>query len=392
MVKFIINYLKFLKNIYKSRKRKNRKLYDYIDLDVTKNKFPKKVNRIIFIIPSMIKFSGGHTSILRLGTELSRKYEVFYASYIKDDVDEMRKAAFINLKDYKGKIINLSEIETNEEDILIATFWESVYFSKKLKGYKMYFVQDYEPYFYSYGEDYILAKETYNFGYHIISLGKWNLKKIKEENAGKNSILNFIEFPYEKKEYSNIIRNYILYKDKKEIKLCVYVKDESKRIPYIIESILKKLKFELKEKKNINLSITYFGNENYLKLSEGKSLGKVTKEQLLKLYQESDFGMCASLTNISLVPYEMMATGLPVIEFIEGSFRSFFSEECGILTDFNYKTLLKKMIRYLENPDLILKCCKSAKIELETLSWQKSGQQFIDIIESLNNAGENFND
>ena len=392
MLKFLKNYLKYLMNIYKSKKRQKRKLYNYIDLDVIENKFPKKVNRIIFIIPSMAKFSGGHTSILRLGTELSKKYEVFYASYIEDNIDKMKNAAFINLKNYKGKIINLSEIETNEEDILIATLWESVYFSKKLKGYKMYFIQDYEPYFYSYGEDYILAKETYNFGYHIVSLGKWNLKKIKEENSGKNSILNFIEFPYEKKEYPNIGRDYSLYKEKKEIKLCVYVKNESKRIPYIIENILKKLKFELKEKKNIDLLITYFGNENYLNLSEGKSLGKITKEQLLKLYQESDFGMCASLTNISLVPYEMMATGLPVIEFIEGSFTSFFSEECGILTDFNYKTLLEKMIYYLENPNLIEKCCQSAKEELKNLSWQKSGQQFINIIENLNKIGDNFND
>ncbi len=249
----------------------------------------------------------------------------------------------------------------------------------------MYFVQDYEPYFYSYGEDYILAKETYNFGYHIVSLGKWNLKKIKEENSGKNSILNFIEFPYEKKEYPNIERNYSSYEEKKEIKLCVYVKSDSKRIPYVIEHILKKLKFELKEKKNINLNITYFGNENYLKLSEGRSLGKITKEQLLKLYRESDFGMCASLTNISLVPYEMMSTGLPVIEFMEGSFTSFFSEKSAILTDFNYKTLLERMIYYIENPALITKCCKSAKIELETLSWQKSGIQFLEILNELRN-------
>lgn len=161
MLKFVINYLKFLMNIYKSRKQKNIKLYNYIDLDIIENKFPKKVNRIIFIIPSMAKFSGWHTSILRLGTE---------------------------------------------------------------------------------------------------------------------------------------------------------------------------------------------------------------------------------------VPYEMMATGLPVIEFMEGSFTSFFSEKCGILTDFNYKTLLEKMTCYLENLNLIEKCCQSAKEELKNLSWQKSGQQFINIIENLNKIGDNFND
>lgn len=384
MIKVIEKYLKYLIKIYVSKNQRRRKLYNYIDLDIVKNQFPTKISRIIFIIPSMLKFSGGHTSILRLGTELAEKYEVFYASYIETDIKIMKEAAMINLKSYKGTILNLSDIKTNDEDILIATLWESVYFSKKLKGYKMYFVQDYEPYFYPYGENYILAKETYNCGYHIVSLGEWNLKKIKEENRGKNCFLDFIEFPYEKKEYSYIERNYELYKNKKEIKICVYVKSEYKRIPYMIESILKKLKFELKEKKGINLIIIYFGNESYLRLSEGKSLGKITKEKLLKLYQESDFGMCASLTNISLIPYEMMATGLPVIEFTEGSFTSFFNESSGILIDFNYKTLYKKIINYLENPNLIERCCQSAKEELKNLSWSKSGQQFINIIENLN--------
>ena len=78
-----IKVLKFFINIYKSKKQKNRKIYNYIDLDVVENKFPKKVNRIIFIIPSMAKFSGGHTSILRLGTELSKNMRFFMLVILK---------------------------------------------------------------------------------------------------------------------------------------------------------------------------------------------------------------------------------------------------------------------------------------------------------------------
>ena len=57
--------------------------------------------------------------------------------------------------------------------------WDSSYIVKKLPGYKMYFVQDYEPYFYPYGEKYILAKKSYELGLHMVTLGPWINKKIK---------------------------------------------------------------------------------------------------------------------------------------------------------------------------------------------------------------------
>ena len=45
---------------------------------------------------------------------------------------------------------------------------------------------------------------------------------------------------------------------------------------------------------------------------------KVIKKQLHELYCECDFGMVASLTNISLVPYEMIAAGLSLLNLKMG--------------------------------------------------------------------------
>lgn len=380
MKRQILNLVRRLFFLYSEKKRKSKNLYRYINFEQIENTPIEKINRIIFIVPGIEKYSGGHTSILRLGTQLANEYEVIYASYITEDIVDMKDAAVFNLENYKGEILNLTDIITTENDILIATFWESVYFIKNLKGYKMYFVQDYEPYFYEYGEDYILSENTYKLGLHVVSLGKWNIEKIKKLTDYKNTILDYIDFPYEKKEYVKISRNYNTYKEIKKIKLCVYVKAALKRAPYLIDTMLGHLKLKLKNEKGINLEITYFGNESYLKLENGQSLGKLDKKSLMELYHNSDFGMCASLTNISLVPYEMLATGLPLIEFEEGSFKDFFPEETAIITDFNYETLYRKLLMVLSDPEILEQKNNIAFKIMKELSWDNSGKQFISII------------
>ena len=376
----------FLKDILKRiiylNKRRNSKIYDKLDFSEIINIAPKEIKRIIFIVPGMVKYSGGHTSILRLGTQLSKKYEVEYVSYIESDIDTMKEAAYYNLSNYKGKISNYSTLRTSEEDILIATFWESVYYLKSLKAYKMYLIQDCEPYFYTYGDKYILAAKTYELGLHMISLGKWNVEKIKKQLKNRKYTIDYIEFPYERKEYYNIKRNYYEYKNKKKLKLCVYVKEDEKRIPFLIEKILISLKEQLKYS-NIDLEIFYFGNEKYLKLRGGKNLGKLSKENLNKLYNEVDFGMCASITNISLVPYEMLATGLPLIEFKEGSFKYFFEKESAILINFDAKDLKNKILENISNPELLKEKVMNAQKILSKLSWENSGEQFMKIVENL---------
>lgn len=54
--------------------------------------------------------------------------------------------------------------------------------------------------------------------------------------------MDYIDFPYERKEYSYIERDFYKIKQEKKIKLAVYVKEESKRLPVVIPLILDNLK------------------------------------------------------------------------------------------------------------------------------------------------------
>ena len=382
-------FIKGLKDIYKKIRLKKDKAFmddiaSFIDFEKVENIKPTKIESITFVIPQMRAYSGGHTSILRLGTQLSNLgYAVSYVSHIDQEKEVMKKNAEINLINYKGELLTKNELNVISSDIVIATSWESVFFVKKMSGYKMYLVQDYEPYFHFFGEVFLIAKKTYELGLHMISLGNWN-KAMIEKNCelDNNSNIDIIDFPYEKKEYSRIERDYQSYKSKNKFVIAVYIKNVGKRAPYIIQYILENVKNEF-EKDNITLEIKYYGEEKKFECTAGKNLGKLNKLELLELYKEADFGMCASLTNISLVPYEMLATGLPLIEFQDGTYKYFLPENSSILTSFNWRSLYESMKYSINNPSIIENRVYTAYSSLEKLSWENSTKQFVRIINKI---------
>ena len=92
-----------------------------------------------------------------------------------------------------------------------------------------------------------------------------------------------------------------------------------------------------------------------VKLQFVTNLGRLKKEELVKLYENCHFGLVASLTNISLVNYEMILSGLPVIDFADGSAPTFFTEEEMIFLDLNIQDLFKKIIYYVDHQEIIKK-------------------------------------
>jgi glycosyltransferase involved in cell wall biosynthesis len=109
----------------------------------------------------------------------------------------------------------------------------------------------------------------------------------------------------------------------------------------------------------------------------------LSKSELRDLYQTADFGMVASMSNISLVPYEMLSTGLPVIEFTDGTFEYFFHLGSATMTSIDPKDLYEKLKAGITKPETLLQQQERASGYMDTLSWQTSGRQFADILEAL---------
>ena len=360
------------------RKRVNAVL-DFYDPEPIVNKKLHKAETVLFLVTRMVRFHGGQTSVLRLGTQLAKQgFQVGYAVYKAQSREEMAYCAGSNLKEYQGRLYTRDELNGLDPDIVIATSWDTVSFVKKLPGYKMYFVQDYEPYFYAFGELFLLAKKTYEQGLHMVSLGGWN-KEMIERECRICSPVDVVDFPCEKKEYPAGKRDYAAYTGKKKLIFAVYLKYYGKRLPCVIPYLLTGLRREL-EQDGIELDVRYFGEAKNFKGRGGQNLGMLNRQQLYALYREADFGMVASMSNISLVPYEMLASGLPLIEFEDGTFSYFFPEHCAILTSLSSRDLYRKIKEALAKPDILKEQCERAARHLETVSWEKTGAQFADVI------------
>lgn len=368
------------------RRQVNADLERYT-MDVIANEKPEQVRSVLFIITRMVRFHGGQTSILRLGTELAKLgYQVGYAVYKPQSKQEMQICAESNLAEFQGMLFPAKQLEQmiagekKSADIVVASSWDTVSFAKKLPGYKMYFVQDYEPYFYSFGERFFLAKKTYEQGLHMVSLGDWNERMIRKE-CNPVSQVDVIDFPYEAKEYETKTRDFSQYEGRKEYTIAVYLKYYGKRLPCIIPYLLTHAA-EILDKDGIKLNVEYFGEAKNFQTPGGKNLGMLNKQELKELYYRADFGMVASMSNISLVPYEMLSAGLPVIEFADGTFADFFPEGSATLIGFSPEELAEKIKAAVEKPEKLQKQLETAHSYMQNLSWARSAKQFADFMES----------
>jgi glycosyltransferase involved in cell wall biosynthesis len=68
---------------------------------------------------------------------------------------------------------------------LFATAWETAYpvYLDPSRARRFYFVQDFEPWFYPVGDNYVLAENTYRFGFHGLTAGAWLEQKLSTEYA-----------------------------------------------------------------------------------------------------------------------------------------------------------------------------------------------------------------
>lgn len=374
MKREIIEYLKFKKGM------KDVSMLDSTFLDIDKNiKYIRKnegeSKSICIFMPKPSKYAGGVTDIIRLGTYLQEfGNTVKYVVYSTDDISDCDDIAFSLVSNFKGKFIRISEFENS--DIAIATNWQSAYvmmrYIEKI-DYPAYFVQDFEPFFMPVGDMYFLAQKTYQFGFHMITLGGW-IKSVIDQNIPGN-LVDAIDFPYEPKQYTLKEKEFDL---RKKINICAYLKMDPRRAPFVAIKQLIYAQNRLEEQ-NIKLEISVFGLSKFLKVKGLKFLGKINHNELIKLYADSDFGLVPSFTNFSLVPYEMLSQGLPVIDYKYGTSK-FFLPDGIIQIDVNVDSLYKTLMSFVKGEDKLEVIVKNAQKRILISSWELFSVRFAKLI------------
>jgi glycosyltransferase involved in cell wall biosynthesis len=377
---------KLLRTLYhRSKIEEAKKRYAFIQSFDASKKITQRLEKkdaysIAFLLPGLPAHSGGITTIFRLGTYLAKfGHTITYIDCENAPLEVSKRNASINFSAYQGEIITLDAVR-GTYDIGVCTLWDTAYVLQSrdaVFGYKMYFLQDFEPSFYPLGDLYFLCSKTYRFGFHMISLGLWNAKKVRENFA--ECLVDHIEFPIETKVYGLARRE---IKIDKALDIAIFVKLEPKRAPDLIPQCLIVLERQLQER-GIKLNCWIFGTEISFGLPFAKSLGMLTHDKLQALYHKCHMGMVASLTNISNVTFEMMASGLPVIEFEEGSAKSFFTGEQLILVDTNPRAFSATINYYVDHQDVLNETVKKGQGAIKDRTWDASAKRFNEIIQNI---------
>ena len=384
--------------LFKRKKKKFTQLYPcehlfelYNDQKVEQVASGSPIKSIVFILPDMATFSGGLTSVLRLATYLSGfGYDIFYYTLNPTQDSVFKHNATINLKGYKGQLIQEQELQQRTFDVVVATLWTSVYFVAKnrhLFRYKAYFIQDFEPYFYPQGDLFQLSLQTYRMGFIMISLGSWN-KRMIESNDSKLSV-HSVDFPFEQSEYQLESSGRVPIQEKiarKQLTFAVYIKNDPKRAPALLVLQLGYMKQQL-ESQGYTIEIIYYGTDASYEIPYGFNAGKLSLEELKSLYLKADFGVVASFTNISLVNYEMIAMGLPVMDYRSGSAPDFFSDDTMLFLSHETDGMYKTVLSLIASPQRLDALVLNAQKHIKGKTWESTAHQFAAVLQSLQEAG-----
>ena len=261
-----------------------------------------EVIRLNWIMTAPGPGSGGHTTIFRIIRYLEehgyRNHVYFYDARLTS-IDHY-VAVLRNYYGFRGPV---SRFEGSMEDAngVVATSWPTAYgaYSARSRGKRFYFVQDFEPDFYAVSSDRILAENTYRMGFHAITAGPWLAQKLAAE-IGMEA--DPFEFGCDTKSYFS--------RNEPRTGIAFYARPCTPRRGY--ELGLRAL--QLFAAKRPDIDIHLYGEDVGALPFKAVSHGLSSPEKLNDLYNICYAGLSLSLTNVSLVPLEMLAAGcIPVV-------------------------------------------------------------------------------
>lgn len=193
-----------------------------------------------------------------------------------------------------------------DADAVIATSWQTAYavFNAACAGKRFYFVQDFEPFFEPVGAYSVIAENTYRMGFHGITAGAWLTQKLSREYGMQADY-----FPF-----GCDLSVYRFEPTSRRSGVAFYVRTGTPRRG----TELGLLALELFAKRQPQIQIHLFGEKLEDVPFKCINHGLVTPARLNEIYNQCFAGLCLSFTNVSLVPYEMLAAGcIPIVNDAE---------------------------------------------------------------------------
>jgi glycosyltransferase involved in cell wall biosynthesis len=251
-------------------------------------------------------------------------------------------------------------------DVAVATNWWTAYAVRDLPRCveKAYLVQDYEPDFHAKSAQSLWAEETYRMGLRCLAFTPWLVEILKERFDADAS---WFEFGTDTRTY-----RFASYEDRLPEVVAVYGRRETER--RAVDLSLAGLATLLERRPSVH--VVLFGSAQPARLPfPCDDLGIVSPGELATLYRRASVGIALSLTNLSLVSLEMLASGLPLVELDSPNVKSVLGEsgELALLAEPTPDGVAEMVERALDDPAGAAKRARRARNYVEERSWGVSG-------------------
>jgi glycosyltransferase involved in cell wall biosynthesis len=331
-------------------------------------------NNLAFVwyVPYWTNFwGGGHLTIFRFAHLLSKFHKNII--YITGWTPDYKTPSEL-IKEFNAAFPNCTiEIITSHhtiprKHIAIATTWQSVFsvIQSSSSSPKFYFMQDYESYFYAFSTQSIQANATYGMGLHGITGGPW-LKSCFERHGG--SAYNYIfsvdkTIFYPNKEPRKTIKKLFFY----------YRPSTERRCGELGLNILSAINQAFPE-----IEICIAGYKGVINMPFPATMcGNLTAQQTGELYRTCDVGIALSATNLSYLPVELMACGVPVLTNDGPNVEWFCKDHDNSLVCKPFPSVFIAALQQLiDSPQLRLKLINGGLTTIAQTSWEKEADGIL---------------
>ena len=338
---------------------------------------------INWFIPPVGKGSGGHLNIFRFIKNLE---DLGYQNSIVIVGEPQPKSAEVAKKNISKWFFPLkAEVYLGESAHIpaayfaMATEWRTAYFVKRYLSciHKCYFVQDFEPWFFPTGTDYILAENTYQFGFHGFTAGTWLAKKLTEDYAMPTTPLGF---SYDRNLYSFADEG----SDRKKLdspRVFFYARPPTSRRAFELGVLV--LREVINKAPNVSIVLAGWDLRSYKLPFDYENAGLVELEKLADIYRQCDVALVLSFSNVSLLPLELMACGVPVVSNRAPYTEWLLNEENSLLADPTIEALSDAILSVISNSDLAARLKRGGLNFSNQTAWELEAKKLANGLSSI---------
>lgn len=340
-----------------------------------------------WFVPPLSAHSGGHINLFRFAIGLEARGFQCHITIVNDGVSPS-DTPLATLKEQIqawygpfGGQVHYADDELPPVHVAMATGWQTAYRVNRFRGaaLKGYFVQDFEPDFFPVGSEYAFAEATYRMGLVGFTAGSWLATKLRGEYGMPAHALGM--------SYDKALYRPAAGIASKAHQLLVYVRPETARRGW--ELCLLTLANVHRARPDIGFVLA--GAEN-----DGKELpfpatfaGRLTQDELPDLYARCDAALVLSLTNLSLLPLELMACGVPVISNRGPNVDWLLNDSNAVLCDANPDSLSRGVLQFYElEPAKRQALSDRATAQAQRTDWEKEIDKMASLLRATLNRHE----